>query len=106
LVATVLLAWQSLLPIWLAVAIVLRDVLIVAGALVYRAALGKAKIAPTRLSKLNTLLEFSVLLLVMATAAGWIADGGWLHIGFVVVFATIIGSTIEYAWLWSHKRLA
>src|SRR5262249_13750346 len=30
LVATLLLAWQSLLPVWLAVAIVLRDVLIVA----------------------------------------------------------------------------
>ena len=105
LVATLLLAWQSLVPLWLAIAIVLRDILIVAGALVYRAAVGRVKIAPTRLSKLNTLFEFSVLLLVMATAASWIASGDWLTAGFVIVFATIVGSTIQYAWLWSHKAL-
>src|SRR5438128_11579704 len=33
LVATVLLAWLLLLPIWLAIAIVVRDILIVAGAI-------------------------------------------------------------------------
>ena len=36
LVATVLLAWQVLMPIWLAIAIVVRDIVIVAGALAYR----------------------------------------------------------------------
>src|SRR6266436_7295619 len=35
-VATVVLAWQSQIPIWLAVAIIGRDVVIVVGALVYR----------------------------------------------------------------------
>jgi len=67
---------------------------------------GKVKIAPTRLSKFNTFLEFSVLILVMAATAGWIAGGVWLRIAFIVVFATIIGSAAQYAWLWIHKRLA
>src|SRR5437870_10573200 len=45
LVATVLLAWQELIPIWLAVAIVARDIVIVAGALAYRVAIGRVEIA-------------------------------------------------------------
>ena len=47
LVATVLLAWQALIPIWLAIAIVVRDIVIVLGALAYRAALGHLDISPT-----------------------------------------------------------
>src|SRR5262249_41119299 len=36
LVATALLTWQGLVPIWLAVAIIGRDIVIVSGALAYR----------------------------------------------------------------------
>ena len=72
LVATVVLAWQSHIPLWLAIAIIGRDVIIVVGALAYRIARGHLDIKPTRLSKVNTAIEFAVLLLVMAAAAGWI----------------------------------
>ena len=54
LVATVLLAWQTLLPLWLAVAIVARDIVIVLGAILFLLARGRLEIAPTRLSKINT----------------------------------------------------
>jgi len=64
------------IPIWLAVAIIGRDVVIVVGALGYRIARGHLDIKPTRLSKVNTAIEFAVLLLVMAVAAGWIAAAG------------------------------
>ena len=51
LVATVLLAWQTLLPLWLAIAIVARDVIIVVGVVVYQMAIGRLEISPSRLSK-------------------------------------------------------
>jgi cardiolipin synthase len=105
-VTTVLLAGLSLVPIWLAVAIVARDVLIVAGALAYRFALGPVKIAPTRLSKINTFLEFALLLLVMAAAAELIDTGMWLKTGFLIVFATVVASAAQYAWLWGRKAIA
>jgi len=104
-VTTVLLAWLALLPLWLAIAIVTRDVLIVAGALAYRFALGPVKIAPTRLSKVNTFLEFALLVLVMAAAAGWIETGGWMTAAFLVVFATVVASAAQYAWLWGRKAI-
>ena len=106
LVATVLLAWQALLPLWLGIAIVVRDILIVVGALAYRATLGHVKIAPTWLSKVNTLLEFTLLLLVMAAGAGWIESGRWLGAVFLIVLATVIGSGVQYVWVWGRKAAA
>ncbi len=105
LTATLLLAWQGLLPIWLAAAIVLRDVVIVAGALAYRARLGHLEIAPTWLSKINTVIEFAILLLVMAAAAGWIDAGNWIAIAFVITGTTVVASGVQYVWLWGRKAL-
>ena len=103
LVVTLMLAWHAQVPLWLAVAIVLRDVIIVVGALAYRLALGHVDIAPTLLSKVNTFLEFGVLLLVLATAAAWIDASGWLPPLFLLVFATVLGSGAQYIWIWGWK---
>jgi cardiolipin synthase len=105
LVATVLLAWQALLPPWLAVAIVARDVIIVGGAVAYRLTRGHVEMAPTVLSKVNTFIEFAVLLLVMGGAAGWLELSAWLPGVFVLVFATVLASGAEYVWVWGRKAM-
>ena len=105
LVATVLLALKMLVPIWLAIAIVARDIVIVLGALVYRLARGRLDIAPTWLSKINTFIEFTVLLLVMAAGAGWIETGVWMPTVFLIVFMTVVASGVQYVWLWGRKAL-
>ena len=102
-VATVMLAWQGLLPLWLAAAIVLRDVVIVGGAIAYRAKLGHVEMTPTMLSKVNTFIEFGVLLIVMAHAAAWMDASAWLPALFVLVFATVLASGAQYVWVWGWK---
>ena len=106
LVATVLLAWQALMPIWLAIAIVARDIVIVLGSIAYRMTLGHLEVSPTRLSKLNTFIEFTVLLLVMAVAAGWVDAGTSMPTVFLIVFATVVASGAQYVWLWGRKAIA
>lgn len=106
LVATVLLAWQALMPVWLAIAIVARDIVIVLGSLAYRMTLGHLEVSPTRLSKVNTFIEFTVLLLVMAVAAGWVDAGNWMPTVFLIVFATVVASGAQYVWLWGRKAIA
>jgi len=106
LVATVLLAWQTLLPLWLAVAIVARDIVIVVGAIFFLLVRGRLDIAPTRLSKVNTFIEFAVLLVVMAAAAGWIETGAWMPIVFVIVLTTVVASGAQYVWLWGRKAVS
>jgi len=105
-VATAVLAWQGQIPVWLAVAIIGRDVVIVVGAVLLRIARGHLDIKPTRLSKVNTAIEFAVLLLVMAAAAGWIDPTAWMPPLFVVVFATATASGIQYVWRGSRMALA
>ena len=104
-VATVVLAWQALVPLWLAAAIVVRDVVIVVGALAYRIKVGNIEIRPTLLSKLNTAIEFAVLLAVMASAAEWIRADAWLPAAFTAVFLTIVASGAHYVWLWGRKAV-
>jgi cardiolipin synthase len=57
----------GLVPWWLAVAAVLRDVIIALGAAAYRLWIGPINGEPTFLSKLNTTLQFLYLLCVVFT---------------------------------------
>jgi cardiolipin synthase len=61
--------WSDLLPTWLVALVLGRDVVIVAGAMVWRRTLGPFTAAPTQLSKLNTLLQIVLVAAVLADAA-------------------------------------
>lgn len=63
-------SWLALVPWWLAAAAIARDVVIGAGALVYRLWFGPLNGRPTAISKVNTALQISVLLLAIGYA-GW-----------------------------------
>lgn len=102
-VAAVMLAWQALLPMWLAAAIVVRDLVIVGGAIAYRRVVGHIEMQPTVLSKLNTGLEFALLACVLAQAARVLDASAWLPSAFAVLFATIVVSGIQYVWVWGRK---
>jgi cardiolipin synthase len=106
LTVTLVLAWQGLLPTWLAAAIVGRDVVIVSGALAYHRFVGRVEMAPTWLSKLNTVLEFVVLAAVIADAAALIDDRAWLPMLFAVLFVTVVTSGAQYVWIWGRRALA
>ena len=94
------------LAAWLAVAIIARDVVIVVGAIAYRIAREHLDIKPTRLSKVNTAIEFAVLLLVMGAAAGWIDATAWMLPSFVIVFVTALASGVQYVWRWGRMAFA
>lgn len=102
-VVAVLLAWQGALPWWFALAVVARDVLIVGGALAYHLRHGAFEVAPSRVSKLNTGLEFALLLGVLAAGAGVVPDGAWLDALLAATLATIVWSGADYVVVWSRK---
>jgi cardiolipin synthase (CMP-forming) len=104
-IVAILMAAQGLLPIWLAVVIVLRDAVIVTGAIAYRFVVGHVEMAPTRLSKANTFLEFGVLTLVMAQAGRLVDVGTWLPPLFVLVFTLVLISGAHYVWVWRRKAI-
>lgn len=100
------LTWHGLLPMWLATAIVARDVFIVAGALAYHRFVEPVVMAPTGLSKFNTVLEFVVLAAVLGQAAALVDVAEWFPAAFALVGATVFASGAQYVWIWGRRALA
>lgn len=93
----------GLVPAWVALAIVVRDAVIVIGALAYRGMAGHLEIQPTLLGKANTFAEFAMLALVLGHQAAILPGDAWLQPMFWVVFATTVASGMQYVWIWGNK---
>ena len=103
LTVTGLLTFQHALPWWFALAVALRDVLIVGGALAYHFWIGPVEMAPSRISKLNTAMEFLVLLAVLAIQAGYAPDGLWRQLLLYGTLGSIAWSGGHYVLVWGQK---
>lgn len=97
------LGYLSHIPLWLAVLVVGRDLIIMAGAAAYYRIFGQLDIEPTMLSKLNTLLQVALLVVVVAALAG-LGLPDWVRAAFVLMVAVFTPlSGLHYVWSWSWK---
>lgn len=103
LTVTLMLAAEGLLPGWLAAAVIARDVIIVFGAVAFHFLIHEFEMAPTRLSKLNTALEFAVLTGVLIDAAGIIEISAGLEPAYAALAFTILASGLHYVWAWGRR---
>jgi len=93
----------SLIPVWLVSAVLFRDLLIVGGAVLYNYQVEEVEVAPTLVSKLNTVLQILLVVLVI-TNAGPMPLPGWIIQTLIwVCVATVIVSGSQYVWVWSRK---
>lgn len=99
------LAALGIVPVWLAVTAVARDVIITAGAISYNALYGYPNGRPTLISKINTLCQILFLLLAVAAKAGdWEASTAQLILG-ALVFVTTVVSGLDYVITYSRKAI-
>ena len=97
------LALLGLIPLLLMLLVILRDLIIVTGALVYNFRIRELEAEPSLLSKFNTLAQI-VLVLAVVLDRGLVALPPWLLQGLVwLVFATTILSGVSYVWVWSRR---
>jgi cardiolipin synthase len=101
--AFVTLAVLGLAPVWLMVAAVLRDLVIAGGATAYHLRFGRLDGGPTRVSKLNTLLQLSFVLAVIADAAWRGVPDPLVTLLGALTFVTTVVSGIDYVLTWSRK---
>ena len=106
LAVTLSLAVQGLLPLWLVAAIVVRDLVIVGGALAYHYTVGRYDMAPTLLSKLNTGIEILVLAMVLFSAADIFDTSAARPVLFALLMATIVASGVQYVWVWGRRAIS
>jgi len=99
------LAYTQDIPVWLAAVVIVRDVIIVAGATIYNFLIRPVQGEPTRISKLNTALELLFLLFVLSRAGfGW-PDQITITILGAATLVTVVISGVDYVWSWSRRAL-
>ena len=99
------LAWLGLIPLALVVAVMLRDVIIVLGAIALHYRYGRFEMQPTRVSKVNTFFQI-VLVLAVVFYHGEFAQIPWIVDSLVyIVWATTLISGANYVWIWGRHVL-
>ena len=105
-VVFVVLAIQGLVPAWLVCVTIGRDLIILCGAGTYRKIFGKIDIAPTILSKVNTVVQILALLLVMVTLLDipqLMKTDDMLDMVFIIVGIFSILSGVDYVISWIRR---
>ena len=97
------LAWVGLLPAWLAAVVVARDVIIVLGALIYHAAIAPYDLRPSASSKLNTLAQLLLVVLVVLDSGWWALPTPLLSMMVYVVLVTTVWSGVGYVVTWGRR---
>ncbi len=95
------LTFLDLLPLWLTLMVVTRDVLIVGGALVYQVITGRLQIRPLWISKLNTVSQMLLLFLVLWSITSRPLHG-WLEPFIWLTAMTTLLSGGSYVFEWSR----
>ena len=93
------------LPFWLILLIGFRDLGIIAGVLVLNTLNGHVQMQPSLLSKVNTFLQISLVILVMVERIGFIALEPVAEILLWFVAVTTVASAIHYVYFWFIRPL-
>ena len=94
------LAFLGHIPVWLAVIVILRDVVIVAGSFLYHYLVRRLDGEPTRISKLNTALELMYLGFIMLQAGFGVPAEITTTILGAAVLVTVVISGYDYVSNW------
>jgi cardiolipin synthase len=99
------LGWLGALPWWLVALVLLRDVVIVTGAMVYNFHVEAIQAAPSLISKANTFMQI-LLGLTAVVHLGVYALPEWVMGALIAIVAiTTIASGVGYVVVWSRKAL-
>lgn len=99
------LAYLGEIPIWLAAVVILRDVIIVAGSFLYHYLVRPLEGEPTRISKLNTALEFLLLVFVLSRAGYDWPEQITITVLGAAVFVTVVISGYDYVATWLRAAI-
>jgi len=106
LAAYLTLGWLALLPSWLIALVVLRDVVIVGGAVSYYRLFGEYDMEPLLISKFNTVCQVALVVLVLAVVWHAGVEPRLLTWAGYLVAATTGASGTAYVWVWTRRALS
>jgi cardiolipin synthase len=99
----VTLGWLQWIPLWLVGVVILRDLVIVSGALVYNFRIERLEAEPSMVSKLNTVTQIVLVLAVLFSQAVKPLPYLWMDVLLYSVLVTTLWSGFDYVWRWSRR---
>lgn len=101
--AYIMLTWLGLIPLWILIAVILRDVVIVAGSTVYYFWVEKVSASPSLISKVNTLLQILLVVLILVHMGSFPIPPQLMDFMLYAVFITTVVSGLDYVLTWSIR---
>ena len=100
------LGWTGVIPAWLVVLVVLRDIIIVGGWIAYNHWIEHIQAQPMMISKINTFLQILLVLVavVMLVAKIWMSI--WFDILVWLTALTTIASGVSYVSYWGKRAVS
>lgn len=97
------LGWLQRIPLWLVCVVILRDLVIVGGALVYNFRIERLEADPSMVSKLNTVTQIVLVLAVLLSQVVAGVPYLWMDVLLYCVLVTTLWSGFDYVWRWSRR---
>ncbi|GIX34183.1 MAG: phosphatidylglycerophosphate synthase [Lysobacterales bacterium] len=96
----------GLLPAWLLMLVVGRDLIIVLGAIAYRLLIGPFEPEPTKSGKITTFAQLSLLVWLLLSASLWPLPEAGTRLMMILVALLTFLSGLHYVWIWSGRACA
>ena len=97
------LGWLQRIPLWLVCVVILRDLVIVGGALIYNFRIERLEADPSMVSKLNTVTQIVLVLAVLLSQVVAGVPYLWMDVLLYCVLVTTLWSGFDYVWRWSRR---
>lgn len=97
------LGYLQIIPVWLLLIVVLRDLMLVAGGITYHVLIGAYEFQPTLISKCNTFFQITLIILLMFEQTFHVLPLEYIHSLMVLVFLTSLISLVDYLVVWGIK---
>lgn len=95
----------GLIPVWLMIAIVGRDLWILLGVISYRCLIGHLEVAPSGISKINTFLQILLVPMLLLNLSIFPMPAWLIQSCIIAVLLTSIASFLHYTWIWTLRAL-
>ncbi len=96
----VMLVLLNHIPFWLMLTVVFRDLLIVGGYLIYTSMIGPVQMNPSWLSKFNTFLQISLVIVILGQQALGLVYAPLVEVLIYGVLLSTVISGVHYLWIW------
>ena len=88
------------IPFWLMLTVAFRDLLIVGGYLIYTSMIGPVQMNPSWLSKFNTFLQISLVIIILGQQAFDMVYAPLVEVLIYGVLLSTVASGLHYLWIW------